>query len=453
MQSRPWTELSGVYGVRRLDAKGPTTVAWKGVSQEKKEVLTGAFFWLTVFYFIYCARPGDLIPAVAVIPLAKVSGGLAALTLLFSIGRSPRDIRDLPKEALYLLVLIILLFASALLSPVWKGGAFETVLDFSKVFVGWTLTFLLVTTVKRLRRIVFVQSASVAVVSCVALVKGHSVPRLEGVIPGGLYANPNDMAFAIVLSIPFCLAFLLTARGFLKRGAWTIGIVVMLAALMVTASRAGFIDLVIAGTVLLRELGVKGKRPYLIAGAAFLCLALLFVVGKDLTVRFHGIVKSGNSVAQDSAHASYEERRVLMVKSFNAIIHYPILGVGPGDFQVYSGIWRDVHASYLQIAVEGGIPVLILYLLFFFRGFANLRVLAGMQNLDDETVLFFGALKSSLIGFVVGACFAPEAYQFFPYFAVCYTSVLLAITKERQRAQVPPTRLLTSPLIYPARSY
>lgn len=450
MPSRPWAELNGVT---RLNANGITTLAVNQPSQGKREVLSGAFFWLTAFYFIYCARPGDLIAAVSVIPLAKVSGGLAALTLLFSIGRTSRGIRDLPKEAFYLLFLIILLFVSALLSPVWKGGAFAMALDFSKVFIGWTLTFLLVTTVRRFRRIVFIQAASVAVVSCVALVKGHSVPRLADVIHGSLYSNPNDMGFAIVLSIPFSLAFLLSARSFVRKGAWAIGIVAMLAALVLTASRAGFIDLVIAGTVLLREFGAKGKRPYLIAGAVFLCLALLLVVGKDLTLRFNGIVKGGNSSEQDSAHASYEERRLLMIKSFDAIVHYPILGIGAGNFQIYSGVWKDVHASYLQIAVEGGIPVLIFYLLFFFRGFANLRAIGRMQNLDNETVLFFGALKSSLIGFMVGACFAPEAYQFFPYFAVCYTSVLLAMAKERDPARAPAPRLLTSPLCYPARSY
>lgn len=453
MQSRPWAELIGVNGVRRLDAKGLPTVESRGLPPEKKEVLSGAFFWLTAFYFIYCARPGELIPVLSVIPLLKVSGALAALALLFSVGRAPREIRDLPKEAFYLLLLIFLLFASAFLSPVWKGGAVAMTLDFSKVFIGWTLTFLLVTSLTRFRRIVFIQSASVALVSCVALIKGHSVPRLQDVIPGGLYSNPNDMGFAIVLSIPFCLAFLLTARSYARKTAWAIGMVAMLAALILTASRASFIDLIIAGTVLLREFGAKGKRLYLIGGAAFLCLVLLVVVGKDLTVRFSGILNSGNSSEQDSAHASYEERRLLMVKSFDAMVHYPLLGVGAGDFQIYSGIWRDVHASYLQIAVEGGIPVLILYVLFFFRGFANLRELGQMQNLDNEMVLFVGALKSSLIGFMVGACFAPEAYEFFPYFAVCYTSVLLAMTKERQPDKVPASRLLTSPLYYPARSY
>jgi uncharacterized membrane protein len=131
-----------------------------------------------------------------------------------------------------------------------------------------------------------------------------------------------------------------------------------------------------------------------------------------------------------------------MIKAVEAIVHYPILGVGSGDFVVFSGMWKDVHVSYLEIAADGGIPVLILYLLFFRRGFANLKLLSRRPELDSETTLFVGALKSSLVGFVVGACFAPEAYQFFPYFTVCYTSVLVAMTKERESPRTVATTSL-----------
>jgi hypothetical protein len=55
-----------------------------------------------------------------------------------------------------------------------------------------------------------------------------------------------------------------------------------------------------------------------------------------------------------------------------------------------------------------------------------------MGGNDEQTELFISALHSSLIGFGVGALFAPEAYQYFPYFAVAYTSVLLAIAKEKE---------------------
>ncbi len=449
LQSRTWAGIGGAGGFNRLSADGNSVVA-TGQPQQKEEVLSGAFFWLTAFYLIYCARPGDMIPALSVVPLAKISGVLTTLALVFSLGKTSRRLSDLPKEAYYLSGIIALLFLSAFFSPVWKGGAINTVLDFSKVLIAWILTFLLVTTVRRLRRIIFLQSACVAVITCVALVKGHSVPRLEGVV-GGFYSNPNDMSFAIVLSLPFCVAFLLSARSVPRKAAWALAIVVMNAALILTASRAAFIDLVIAGGVLLWQFGVKGKRPFLIVGAIFVCTALLLVAGKDLAIRFNGLFSSGQTQEQDVAHASFEDRREVMYRAIEAIGRYPLLGVGAGDFVVYSRMWRDVHNSYLEIAVDGGIPVLILYLLFFGRGFANLRILGKTQNLDDESVLLVGALRSSLVGFVIGAYFAPQAYQFVPYFAVCYTSVLLAMVKERAHSQLPEAGLLTRPLRYSAK--
>ena len=65
-------------------------------------------------------------------------------------------------------------------------------------------------------------------------------------------------------------------------------------------------------------------------------------------------------------------------------------------------------------------------------GFKNLRVMRKTKDLDEHTILFVGALHSSLIGFVVGALFAPEAYQFFPYFAIAFTAALRQIVKERE---------------------
>ena len=449
MQSRQSAQLAGMSTSHGI----PTKARVEGKpSQTQKEVLGLAFFWLTAFYFVYCARPADLIPAFGYLRPAKVTGALATLSLLLSLGKTPRQLKDLPKEAYYLLLIVVLLFISALFSPVWKGGAFFTTLDFAKVYVIWILTFLLVTTFKRLKIIIFLQSASVAAISFLAIVKGHSVPRLKAVI-GGFYSNPNDMAFAIVLSIPFCLAFLLSARSLVSKAAWCLGIMVMVAALMLTASRAGFIDLIVSGAVMLWLYAVKGRRPYLIVGSIVLIAGLFIVSGKDLTVRFSGMVSAGNTAEQDTAYQSFEERKVLMSRAVDAIIHYPILGVGAGDFVVYSEIWREVHASYLQVAAEGGIAVLTLYLLFFATGFSNLRFLSKAGSLDQETLVFVGALKSSLVGFVVGACFAPEAYQFFPYFAVCYSSVLVAIVREQEPSPIAAAQLVMSPLRHSARAY
>lgn len=380
------------------------------------------FFWLAAFYFVNCARPGDLAHVFRLLPLAKLTAICALITLFLRAGSTNRSFRDLPRESKYLLGLILLLFLSAVLSPIWKGGAFFSTLEFSKVYIAWLLTFFLVTTVAKLKRIMFIQASSVAVVSLAALIKGHNVPRLQGVI-GGSYSNSNDFAFAIVLSMPFCLAFLVSARSVLRKAAWGICILIMTAALILTASRAGFIDLVLSGGVCLWHLGIKGRRAYLIFGVAVAAAALLAVAGGRLENRFSAMSDEDTS---SMAGSSYEARKALMEKSFDAIVEYPILGIGVDNFAVYSGTWQEVHASYLQIAAEGGVLTLILYVMFFYRGFKNLRQVFARGE-DPEVRVFAAALLSSLIGFVVGACFAPEAYQFFPYFTVCYTSVLAAL--------------------------
>jgi len=397
-----------------------------------------AFFWLCGFFVVYCARPEDWIPGLRYVPLAKITAILAIWGLVSSLGRTQRTFKDLPKEAKLLLAMIGLLFLGAFLSPIWRGGAVIRTIEFSKVYVAWVLVFLLITTFDRLRRIVFIQAFSVVVVCAAILAKGHDVPRLNAVV-GGIYSNPNDLAFAIVLSLPFALAFMLAAKNRFIQALWLFGMLIMAVTLFLTASRGGFIDLVISGSVALYHFGIKGKRFHLIVATGLLGVVLMATVGGKLYDRFTAL--SGDSSSEQSAYGSYEDRKYLMWRAIDGIEHYPILGIGTRNFLTYSLIWHDVHMTYLQICVEGGIPVLIIYLMIFWRAFQNLKILRKRTDLDPDIVLFVGALHSSLIGFVVGALFAPEAYQFFPYFAVAFTATLLQTIRERERGSglAPPS--------------
>jgi len=396
-----------------------------------------AFFWLSAFFVIYCARPEDWIPGLKLLPLAKITAILAMWGLFTSLGRTKRTFKDLPKEATLLLTMIGILYVGALLSPVWRGGAITRTIDFSKIYVAWVLVFLLVTSFDRLRRIMFIQVICVVVVCAAALLKGHSTPRLTGVL-GGIYANPNDLAFAIVLSMPFVVAFMITAKNSAIKVLWVCGMLLMIVALFMTASRGGFIDLVVCGSVTLYYFGIKGKRYYLIVATALIGVAVMASAGGKLYDRFAAL--SGDSTTDQGAYGSYQERKYLMVRALEAIERYPIFGIGARNFPTYSLVWRDVHMTYLQICAEGGIAVMILYLMFFWRAFKNLKTLRQMKNLDPDVVLFVGALQSSLVGFVTGACFAPEAYQFFPYFAVAFTATLLQTIKENEQGpgSAPP---------------
>lgn len=415
------------------------TPSWRGAPQAV-DPTKAAFFWLSAFFVVYCARPEDWVPGLNYIPCAKVTAILAMWSFFTAMGKTKRTFKDVPKEGKLLLILILLLFVSAVLSPIWKGGALNHTIDFAKVWVAWMLTFLLITTFDRLRQIIQIQAASVAVICAVSIIKGYNQPRLEGVI-GGIYSNSNDLAFAVVLTLPFALALLITSKGAAKKVLWMLGMLIMMAAMFLTASRAGFVTLAISGSVTMWHFGVKGKRPKLIAGIALAGVLLMALAGGKLYDRFKAL--GGDSTTDENAYESYKARMFLMERALEGIEHYPIFGMGVNNFVVYSSIWHEVHMTYLQIAVEGGIPCLILYLMFIRAGFNNLKIMRKATDLDEHTVLFVGALHSSLIGFVVGACFAPEAYQFFPYFAIAFTSTLLQTLKEREkvpRTSVPGTK-------------
>lgn len=431
--------------------KEQSRMRWSQTLAKVREPQAGVFFWLAAFYVVYCARPEDWIPGLASVPLAKISGILALLGLLMASGRTKRGFRDLPREAFYFIGIILCLFVAALLTTVWRGGALFKLLDFSKALVVWVLTFFVVTNFDRLRKIIFIQSGAVAIISVVSVIKGRSHPRLEGVI-GGIYSNPNDLAFAIVISMPFCFAFLLNTRSVLKKMFWGVVMLALCTALFMTASRAGFIDLLFTGTVCLWIFAIKGKRPHLIVGALIVALVIAVAAGGRLKDRFLAIDESNvNNSVDVSAHDSYEQRRELMITSLKTIAHYP-WGVGAGNFQIISGVWRDVHTSYLQIASEGGVLALVFYLLFFLRGFANLKQLNKIPYDDPEMKLFAGALYATLVGFLVGSLFAPEGYQYFTYFAVAYSSVMLAIAKENQQPELQPARVEQPRWSQPART-
>ena len=425
---------------------------WPNSQRRSNQQLTsGAFFWLTAFYFVYCARPEDWIPGLFYVPLAKITGLFVVLGLFSAAGSTARKVKDLPREGHYFLALVLLLFASAAFSPVWKTGALWRTVNFGKAFIAFVLTYLLVTDFAKVRRIMFIQTASVAAVAVVSIAKGYSTPRLQGVL-GGIYSNPNDLAFAIVLALPFCLAFCVTAKTGVRKVAWLLAMLAMLAAIFLTASRAGFIDLVFAGAVCLWNFGIKGRRPFLIVSSLVLVILMLATVGGKLRDRFGALSGDTSDLDTRSAYGSYEARKYLMQRALEGIEHYPLLGIGANNFVTYSQVWHEVHMTYLQIAVEGGIPALILFILFFWRGFSNLATLRRRRDLDEETQLFVGALHSSYIGFLVGACFAPEAYQFFPYFAVAHIAALLAVVKEHSR-MAEPTRRYAPALSGAAQSY
>lgn len=395
---------------------------------QRAEPLSGAYFWLLAFFVVYCARPEDWIPGLHLVPLAKITGALALVALALSVGQA----RRLPREVFYLFLLFAQLCLTVPFSPVWRSGAFNQVLGFSKLVVIVPVVVIAVSTLARLRWLIFTQTASVLAIAIVSLVKGQlRGGRLEGILKGH-YGNANDFALAIVLTIPFCFAFMLGARNGFRKVAWFLAATVMTYALFRTGSRGGLLAFVVAVGLLMREFGIKAGRRHFLVLVGLVLLGGLLVAGGRVKERFDAMSAVNVNRPEDrGAYESAVQRRQLFWRSLAVTAQHPLFGVGPGNFVIVSGVWRVAHNSFTELSAEGGLPALILFILLFWRAFVNVRKTQLLARGQAEEILLAGALRASLGGFVVAALFASVEYLFFPYFLVAYTSALYAIAAKQ----------------------
>jgi len=406
-----------------------------GDHDRRRTVAYRALLLFTAFYYL---RPEDYIPGLDVIPWVKISGGIALLALIFGIMGKGKV--KLPAEIKFLL----LLFTQMVLAipfAVWRGGAFAVVFEkFSKAVIVAVLISMIVGRMAELRRLLWIQAASVAVVTFASVVIGHHYfGRLYGA-SNGILENPNDLAINIAINFPLCLAFLLGARGPVRKGVWAIAVLIMLYAVVATYSRSGLIALIVTVLVCVWEYGVKGRRVYLVAIAGLLAVVALAValVTPHYTTRVKSIF-AGN-IEGSGDRGSLEARGALLKQSISLALHHPIFGIGPGNFPIIAeNDWRVAHNSYTEIAAEAGFPALILFLLALAWAFKNVRRVRKAQSYaaDRELQLFTGALWASLAAYIVSAGFASTEYNLFPYFMIAYTSALYRIAYAPQDVDGP----------------
>jgi O-antigen ligase len=418
-----------------------TLAARIGERLPSRKTRTSLAYWaLLLFTFLYYARPEDFIPAIAFIPVGKISGGIALLALIGSWGR----VRvKLPLEIKVLLLLFVDLCATIPFAY-WRGGAFDTVINgFSKAVIVALLISLIVSTVDELKRLLFVQAASMALMTGVSLAlhPGDSV-RLMGAL-GGVFSNPNDLAINIAINFPLCLAFFLAARGGLKKSLWLLGIFVMLYGVIATYSRSGFLAMVTCLIICIFEFGIKGKRAQIVLAGFFLFVgsAGIAVVTPHYTSRLASIFDDDVEGAGD--HGSIDARRELLRDSVELTIHNPIVGVGPGNFPAVTQSWHVAHNTYTELSAEAGLPALFLFLTFLALAFRNLRRMRKSPGYkaNPQIRLFTSALWASLAAYMVGAAFADTEYSLFPYFMVAYTSALYRIGASYESDDVPAEKV------------
>lgn len=359
------------------------------------------FAGLLSYVWIAYVRPHEW----AYAPNAQISLAVAVSTLagyvIFELTkRSPKLISNWPILLLWLQLALAAWFAE------FPAIAQGKLLELSKTFLIALLLTAMVDSEKRVRWLLLCTVVSIGFLAFrsnlgILLTLGQT--RIYG--PGGAFEDNND--YALLLNVAAPIAYF-TARGErragLRRLCYSIS-AMMMVTVVFTLSRGGFLGLCAVA------LCISLKSRHRLAGV-ILALglgALTLAVAPERVAERLGTIRSAGG-EDESARMRLDTWKV----SLSIIADHPVFGVGPRNMlEVYDRYGKDTavrvaHNSYLQMAVDGGLPALALFLSLIGLGLFRLRrarSVLGSRAPDSALIAYSHGLEAAIIGYLVSATF------------------------------------------------
>ncbi len=251
--------------------------------------------------------------------------------------------------------------------------------------------------------------------------------------PGGAFEDNND--YALLLNVAAPIAFFVAraeTNRWLRRLCYALSAMMMITVLF-SLSRGGFLGLCLV------LIGLALKSKYKVAGilAVVLVGSITFALLPNRVVERVGTIRTATQ-ADESAQLRFEAWRV----SLQIIADYPLLGVGPRNIvELYgryqpnqpSGAGRVSHNSFLQIAVDAGLPALLLFLILIGVSFSRLRrarLMLKTRSPDSPLIVYSHGLEVALLGYLVSANFLSRHDLELLYEVIALATSLAVLTRE-----------------------
>jgi putative inorganic carbon (hco3(-)) transporter len=249
----------------------------------------------------------------------------------------------------------------------------------------------------------------------------------------GIFANPNDLAYHLVVGVAMVLAAREGARRGWERHLYLSLLIPIGVAILLTQSRGG---MAASGVVLLLWVLRSVKRAPALVGVA---VALLCVVqlspGNPWTKRTEGSTYFGEDV---SARGRFDAWRT----GLNMAAERPLTGVGAGAFVVAwpsfapgdAGPARTEHNTFVQLLAQLGIPGLLLFLGAFVTGVVGVSGAARTPRLSA----YARGVQCGLAGFAVCSISGGIAFSWPIYLLLGFSVAAKRLAPSRVRQNATP---------------
>jgi putative inorganic carbon (HCO3(-)) transporter len=292
--------------------------------------------------------------------------------------------------------------------------------------VFFIATSILIDSRKRLETSVLVLIASIGLASLYLIKEWAGAISVYGLgyRPGSVAGDPNVFSASAVTVLPIMVAFALGQNGWKRT--FSVGCLLLtLSAILMAASRGGFIALIVLLILQLRDARHRGK--FIVVALVILALFLVSPVSP--------IDRLLHPTYSDTE--SSDARLQLWSIAFRIIADHPIVGVGLWQFAPYlikylpPGVdlgFHVPHNTYLEVAVELGIVGLALFLAMFFFTFLNLyRIRKAAKRLGDAFMYSLStAIGNGLVGFMIAAFFLSAMHVKIFWFSIFLSTCLSA---------------------------
>ncbi len=369
--------------------------------------------------------------------------GMLGLALVFwqiVSGQARLGLTEGPPGRTYVTFLILITFAA-----IMTGAATRGITRMVSLALLWPIMLVGLRNLLDFRRLLFLLPG--VLILCLPYAYRQYM-RFGGRLGVGLY-EANYFALALILLIPLAIIIARQQGNIWLRYAWFGGVIAMLASVVMTGSRGGFVGGLICLTALSIRMAQQRVFFPILAVVGLLASVAIFptVLGERLLAS--GIGTSDSEVADahgvsasNDAHSDLFRAGLLMIQD------KPIFGVGLGRFKEVSMDYfpilvkpRIAHNTYLHIGAESGLITLgcfVLFLVFVFQSL-NRSAQYALALHEPRIYEWVIGIQCGLCGWFVSAFFVSAQYEKFFWALIFMTIVLERLLTDAYWARVEAT--------------